>query len=392
MVFMLVGIIGAPNKGKSTIFSALTLAEAEIADYPFTTIKPNIGVAYVTKECVHKELGVMCNPRNSICRDGTRMIPANVIDVAGLVPGAHLGKGMGNQFLNDLVNADALIQVVDISGETDIEGRPCNGCDPSIEFKMIEDELSEWLSDIIISHIGSISKREDGSKALEELLSGFRVTAAQIAKAAEESSLTLSHINWGKASAKSFSSNLLRLNKPVIIAANKMDKCTNGKLSALKSKLGGELVIGCSGAIELALKKAAKNSIIEYIPGSDTFTIKRETSQEQERALGYMLNYVKEHKGTGIQELLNSAYFGLLKNIVVYPVEDENRYTDHFGNVLPDAILMKEGSTAHDLAAKIHTDLANNMLYAVDARRKMRLSKEHELKDNDIIKIVSSSR
>ncbi len=389
---MLVGIIGAPNKGKSTIFSALTLVEAEIADYPFTTIKPNLGVAYVTRECVHKELGVTCKPRNSICKNGMRMIPVNIVDVAGLVPGAHLGKGRGNQFLNDLVSADALIQVVDLSGETDVEGKPCSGCDPSVECEMIRDELSEWLADIIVSHAGALSKRQDGAKALEELLSGFKVTQAQIESAAQKNALALSSVNWNKARAKNFAIELLSINKPMIIAANKLDKSAKEKLSALSAKLPKETVIGCSGAIELALKKAAKNGVIEYVPGSNAFTMTKQATPDQQKALTYMLKYMGEHKGTGVQEILNKAYLGLLKNIVVYPVEDENKYTDHFGNVLPDAILLPDGSTVLELAAKIHTDLAKNMLYAVDARKKMRLSKEYKLKDNDVIKIVTAGK
>ncbi len=389
---MLVGIIGAPNKGKSTIFSALTMVDADIADYPFTTIKPNLGVAYVTKECVHKELGVVCKPRNSMCKNGIRMIPANIVDVAGLVPGAHLGKGMGNQFLNDLAGADALIQVVDISGETDIEGKPCGGCDPSIEVSMVEGELVEWLAGIITGHMQQLSKRADGAKALEELLSGFRVTEQHAARAAEKSSLSLSYINWNNDNAKAFASRLLELNKPMIIAANKLDKASDSRLSELKSKLPNRTVVGCSGAIELALRKAAKNSVIDYIPGSSTFSITRQATEGQDKALKYMQKYINDHGGTGVQEVLNGAYFNVLGNIVVYPVEDENKYTDHSGNVLPDAILMKEGSTAQDLAGRIHTDIAKNMLYAVDARKKMRLSKEYRLKDNDVIKIVTAAR
>ena len=389
---MLVGIIGAPNKGKSTIFSALTMADAEIADYPFTTIKPNVGVGYVTRGCVHKELGVVCKPRNSTCRDGIRMIPANIVDVAGLVPGAHLGKGMGNQFLGDLIGADALIQVVDVSGGTDAEGKPCNGCDPSLEVGMIKDELAEWLSDIIMSHMPQLSKRQDGARALEELLSGFRVTSEQISSVAEKGAFTFSNINWSKANAKAFSSMLLDINKPVIIAANKLDKGTDAGLYALTSKLPGSFVIGCSGAIELALRKAAKKALINYIPGSSSFSMAKQANEEQEKALMYMLKYIEEHRGTGVQEALNTAYFKVLENIVVYPVEDENKYTDHFGNVLPDAILMKEGSTALELASKIHTDIAKGMLYAVDAKRKIRLSKDYKLKDNDVIRIVTASK
>ena len=139
---MQIGIVGAPNKGKSTIFSALTMVEAEIAPYPFTTIKPNFGMAYATRPCVERELGVKCAPRNSLCISGVRHLPVSIVDVAGLVPGAHFGKGMGNQFLNDLIGADMLIHVVDLSGRTDAEGNPGEGFDPAEEVRMVREEMT----------------------------------------------------------------------------------------------------------------------------------------------------------------------------------------------------------------------------------------------------------
>jgi ribosome-binding ATPase YchF (GTP1/OBG family) len=97
-------------------------------------------------------------------------------------------------------------------------------------------------------------------------------------------------------------------------------------------------------------------------------------------------------RGTGVQELLNGIVFVLSNSIVVYPVEDENRYTDHYGSVLPDAVLMRDGSTAYDLAMTVHTDIANSMLYAVDAKTKMRLPKDYVLKNNDVLRIVTAAR
>jgi len=387
-----VGIVGAPNKGKTTIFSALTMVEAEIAPYPFTTIRPNIGVAYATKPCVDKELGVKCTPKNSLCIHGVRHIPVNITDVAGLVPDAHLGKGMGNQFLNDLMGADALIHVVDLSGKTDVHGNPCDGCKPEDDVRMVSDEVTAWLSGIIARHVKAIARRADGASALKELLSGFNASEEQIRQAAESSSLSTSQISWSDEDTRRFSGALLRLSKPTIVAANKLDMSKDGSLAELKKRLNDYTVIGCSGAIELALRKAGSGGTIDYVPGSAGFDLKGKVSPDQERALDYMAGYLKKNNGTGVQDLMNTAVFKVLGNIVAYPVEDENKYTDHYGNVLPDAILLKKGSKAVDLAGKIHTDLAKSMLYAVDARRKMRLGKDYELKDNDVIKIVSAAR
>ena len=389
---MLIGLVGAPNKGKSTIFSAMTSVEVQIADYAFTTIKPNIGVSYVTCRCAETGLGVKCAPRNSTCKKGIRHIPINVIDVAGLVPGAHLGKGMGNQFLNDLIGADILIQVVDLSGKTDISGIASEGSDPAFEVKMVRDELSEWLADIISKHMPKLSKRHDGDTALTELLSGFKVDIEEIRHAAETNSLSLSSINWTPTKIREFAASLLTENKPIVVAANKADKTDKNAIIELRNRLPGTEVVECSGAIELALSKAAKKGTITYESGSTNFEIVGVPSDEQGKALTYMNSYIKDRNGTGVQQLLNSAVFKLLDEIVVYPVEDENNYSDHSGNVLPDAILLKKGSTAHDLAMRIHTDIAKGMKYAVDAKTKLRVQKEYLLKDGDVIKIASSAK
>ena len=389
---MLVGIVGAPNKGKSTLFSAMTMSDVAIADYPFTTIDPNLGVSYATKECVEKSLGVKCKPRNSLCVDGIRKLPVNLVDVAGLVEGAHEGKGMGNQFLNDLAASDALLMVVDASGRTDPSGNRSESSNPADDVKMVMSELTEWLSSIIKRHMNVISKAADGIEALQQVLTGLKVSREGIEKAAGQAYLTTQRINWKDKDITAFSEALIRNTKPVLIIANKADvKGAEKNIDALKREFGADSVIGCSAAIELALKKAESKGIISYAPGARDFKILKEISKEQSDALSYMLGFVKAN-GTGVQDVLNRVVFKLLDNIVVYPVEDESKYTDHFGNVLPDAILIKRGSKAIDLAAKIHTDLAKGMLYAIDARSKMRLGKDYVLNDNDVIKIVSAAK
>jgi hypothetical protein len=390
---MIVGIIGAPNKGKSTLFSALTSGEAKIANYPFTTIDPNKGVAYVSEECAEKKIGKKCKPRNSLCENGMRLVPVNIIDVAGLVPGAHEGKGMGNQFLNDLAGADGFIIVVDASGRTDAYGNEGAG-NPADDLEMIMSELVEWISAIIKKHMPQMSKKESGVDALADVLTVFNVTRASIETAVERLGLQSKRIAWSDEEIRKFSSAAILGSKHFIVAANKADaegaKANENAIREKASELGMETVM-CSAALELALKKAKDSGMISYDPLKGKIEILGNPNAEQKKALDYMKGFV-ESGGTGVQKVLNELVFKAMGNIVVYPVEDENKFSDHSGNVLPDAILMERGSTAYDLAMKIHTDIGKGMLYAIDAISKMRLAKNYVLKDGDIIKIVSTAK
>ncbi len=390
---MIVGIIGAPNKGKSTLFSALTSGEAKIANYPFTTIDPNKGVAYVSEECAEKKIGKKCKPRNSLCENGMRLVPVNIIDVAGLVPGAHEGKGMGNQFLNDLAGADGFIIVVDASGRTDAYGNEGAG-NPADDFEMIMSELVEWISAIIKKHMPQMSKKESGVDALADVLTVFNVTRASIETAIERLGLQSKRIAWSDEEIRKFSSAAILGSKHFIVAANKADaegaKANENAIREKASERGMETVM-CSAALELALKKAKDSGMISYDPLKGKIEILGNPNAEQKKALDYMKGFV-ESRGTGVQKVLNELVFKAMGNIVVYPVEDENKFSDHSGNVLPDAILMERGSTAYDLAMKIHTDIGKGMLYAIDAISKMRLAKNYVLKDGDIIKIVSTAK
>ncbi|MCL4381229.1 MAG: YchF-related putative GTPase [Candidatus Marsarchaeota archaeon] len=387
---MLIGIIGAPNKGKSSLFSALTLNEVKIANYPFTTIDPNKGVAYVTEECAEREIGIKCNARNSLCKNGIRYIPINVIDVAGLVEGANEGKGMGNQFLNDLINCDGFILVVDASGKTDSDGNFTDkNYSPAKDARIIVNEVVKWLGDIIIKHKKSYKGNSD---AFYELIAGFGIPKDAANNVIESNSLSRK-FDWSNEEAYKFAGTILKISKPIVIAANKCDvKNANieKNINELKEEFGEANVFECSAAIELALRKAERQGIITY-SGNSFDIVNSGISKEQNDALNMMKSFL-DSKKSNVQKLINDLAFRILNNIVVYPVEDENKFTDHFGNVLPDAILINDGATAQDLAAKIHTELANRMLYAINARTKIKISKTYTLKDRDIIKIVSAAK
>lgn len=398
---MLVGIIGKPNTGKSTFFSAATLKNVPIADYPFTTIKPNVGMGYLRTKCVCKEMGVTDNPRNSVCKEGVRLIPVKLVDVAGLVSGASANRGLGNQFLDEIRQADALIQVVDASGSTDEEGRKAEAGthDPALDIAMVENELDLWI-------FGIIKRDWDKSARLSEQLGtsivphlAQRLTGLGIDEQSIEEAVLHLHLRgekpleWKDEDLMRLVKTLREKTKPSLIAANKSD-LPGAKERVEALRMGDRLVIPCAAEAELLLRRAAEASVIKYTPGDRSFEItKPEITPQQRRALELVKEKVLDVYGaTGVQQAIDQAYFGLLKAIVVYPVEDETKLADKNGNVLPDAYVMNGGSTALDLARKIHSDLAESFLYAVDARTGMRLSDDHVLKDRDIVKIVSSGR
>lgn len=397
---MQVGIVGKPNAGKSTFFSAATLTVVPIANYPFTTIRPNKGISYLRTKCVCKELGVEDQPRNSRCVDGERFLPVELIDCPGLVPGASTGKGLGNQFLDDLRKADALVHVIDASGSTDLEGKPVDAGshDPLEDVRFLEKELEAWMYQILAKDWEKVARKanltmDELVQSIAERLSGLGLRKFQVEEGLRIAELKEKPAAWSREDMMRLVGLLRRASKPMMLAANKIDlPSSKGNVSRLAGT--GNLTVPSSAEAELALRRAAEKGLISYKPGDADFSPgpTAKLTPQQEGALEMIRKQVLAPNGaTGVQECINSAFFKLLNMIVVYPVEDPERMTDHSGNVLPDAILIQKGSTLKDLALRIHTDLGEHILYGVNARSKMRLGESYVLNHGDIVSIVSAS-
>ena len=395
------GVVGKPNVGKSTFFSAATLAHVGIANYPFTTIKPNRGMAYVTTPCVCREFDVQDNPANSACINGIRLIPVELVDCAGLVPGAWQGRGLGNQFLDEIRQADALIHVVDAAGSTDIEGKPCSigAHDPREDVKFLETELDMWLLQIVKKDWDKIVKRIEGMKeefgtVLEERLSGLGVRRAHVLTAQNHLGLDPAHPSkWTDNQKLGFVHEVRRATKPMLIAANKIDiPAAKDNVERLENL--GVPVIPCCAEAELALRRTAEKGLTDYRPGDSNFKVLGQVlSAVQQAALDTIREKILIPWGsTGVQASIDHSFFKMLRMITIYPVEDSERFTDHRGRVLPDAYLVPFGTTAKQFAGMIHSDLGEGFLYAIEARSKMRIGEEHVLKDRDVISIVSAKK
>ncbi len=392
---MLIGLVGKPSCGKSTFFKACTLADVLIAAYPFATIKPNHGIGYVKIDCIDRELGVKCNPVKGYCVDGKRFVPIDLMDVAGLVAGASEGKGLGNEFLNDLSGADAFIHIVDISGETDLEGKETKGHNPMEDVRMLENELDLWYYGILKKVWGSFARtiqqtKKNFAQAIATQFSGLKVREDDVKRVL----LKLGYDsekpnNWTEEQIRVFAHELRHFSKPMIVAGNKCDREDAKKnLENLKKEFPDLIIIPCSSDGELALRQAHNAGLIEYVPGENNFKILKELTERQKEALDKIKKNVLDVYGsTGVQNVLNKVVFDLLKYIAIFPAGA--KLTDSKGNVLPDCFLLPGGSTALDFAFYLHTDIGKNFVKAVDVRTKQAVGKDHKLKHRDGLEILT---
>ena len=332
--------------------------------------------------------------------------------------------------------------MVDVAGATDAEGNPVGvgEHDPVEDVISFEEELLLWVFGILKRNWRKILRKASleripAAKLIAEQLAGVGVSEAQVRTAISRSAVSEEVKDWDDEELRRIASQILRVSKRMVIAANKADIAPKENIRRLqdfirrrereqqagsegseysgsekesvvsesvseheqkrereRTENGSTAVIPCSAEAELALRRAAEKGIVKYLPGDADFEIVGEVTAAQKRALERIRDFMRENGGTGVQQVLNHAVFHLLSYVVVYPVEDEHKFSDSSGRILPDAFLLKRGSTTRDLAFAVHTDIGKHFLFAIDARTKRRLGEKYELKNNDIIKIVHTQR
>jgi len=390
-----IALAGKPNAGKSTFYTAATRSEVDVANYPFTTIDANRGVTHVRTECPCLTRDERCG--NEHCEDGKRYVPVELLDVAGLVPGAHEGRGLGNQFLDELSNADVIVNVVDASGGTNEEGEPVEvgSHDPVEDIDFVEEEMDLWLAGIVEDNWESVERQSrspgfDIEEAVTDLMTGFGASEYDVAAVLREFDYPEDPIQWTDEDREALARGVRERTKPIVVVANKIDAAPEENVERLLDL--DKPVIPATAQGELALRRGADAGVVDYDPGDEAFDVVGDVSDDQRDRLDALRETMAAYGGTGVQQALDYAVYDLLEMVTAYPVQDQSKWTDAKGNVLPDAFLLESGSTPVDLAYAVHSDIGDGYLHAVNAKTSREVGEGYELEEGDVVKIVSTAK
>jgi ribosome-binding ATPase YchF (GTP1/OBG family) len=308
-----------------------------------------------------------------------RSVPIELLDVAGLVPGAHEGKGLGNKFLDDLRHADALIHVVDASGTVDAEGKETRGYDPSVDIAWLRSEIVAWVMGNLWTKWGSIKRRHQAVKAtavetLQNQFSGYGSTSTTVVRALDRLALKEPLEDWDQATVERVVNAFVDEKFPTVIALNKIDHPDADKnISKIAKMQDPETIVLCSAISEIFLRKMAKQGYIKYTEGSE-FVDTREDLIEQGDPTGGDLKELDEKNrnrienlkdmvlyrfgSTGVVQVLSKAA-RLLGLVPVFPVRNTATFASGASesrHVFRDCVLVKKNSTVGDVARKVMGD------------------------------------
>ncbi|MEK6824943.1 MAG: TGS domain-containing protein, partial [Nanoarchaeota archaeon] len=265
--------------------------------------------------------------------------------------------------------------------------------DSANDIRLIENELDKWYCGILKKIWVTFARKAEMehaelAKALAKQFSGLKVTVEDVEHVLREAKLPIEKpSHWTEQQLFLFAQRLRKYTKPMIIAANKIDR-PNGEKNYGKIKAEFDYpIVPCFADGELALREADKHGLIEYVPGEKDFEIKKNLNDSQKKAIENIKQILDKHEGTGVQEVLNKTVFEVLKYVAIYPAGA--KLSDSKGNVLPDCFLMPPNSTALDFAYRLHTDIGNGFVKAIDVRTKKAVGKDYVLKQGDGLEIMT---
>ncbi|RLN90816.1 hypothetical protein BBJ28_00011287 [Nothophytophthora sp. Chile5] len=423
---LVIGCVGKPSAGKSTFFNAVTDGKAKTGNFPFTTIEPNEGITYYLSPCpcAAKNKTAVCAPRYGKCEQGTRYVPVKLLDVAGLIPGASEGAGLGNKFLDDLRHAQVLMHIIDVSGRTNEKGEETEGYDPINDADWLTQEIHQWVFANLWKRWGSIARRHKATKSSLQStfigqLSGYGATPALVGKMLDRlgAKEPLDLTTWGEDEVHKAVETFLDIRFPTVLVLNKADQGddTDRNIEKIVEKYGSDRCFVASAAAECFLRAASKQRFIRYEPGSMFYSTLEDDDEAQaqaeaekglpplkpvEKKIAKRLERISDmvlfrYGSSGVRAAINAAV-ELADVVVVYPVKSLKSFatdtTPGAGDkgVFADAVMVRRGTTVKELAFRVSQFLGANLAYAEGEDGRRRGEDEPITSSNLIIKFTTT--